>query len=165
VTGAAQPARGGTVRTLVDAVLLVLLVGLSVQIAFAAHRTAKRREQVQAIGAEAKALYAAFQSYRERNGVYPDEHARPPFDPVTFEPLRRRGYYHGAIDAFLLNGRVDGYDAPDDQGPDHEFWMEMTLASDPSVRILIARSDNAPSSRGTWIDGVFVWRDGKLEQL
>jgi hypothetical protein len=90
----------------------------------------------------------------------------------TSTPVRRstpsrssRGYYHGAIDAFLLNGRVDGYDAPDDQGPDHEFWMEMTLASDPSVRILIARSDNAPSSRGTWIDGVFVWRDGKLEQL
>lgn len=97
--------------------------------------------------------------------MYPDEHGNPPFNPATLEPLRRRGYYTGAIGKYLVDGRIDAYDAPDDQGPNHEFWIEMTLASDPSVRILIARSDDAPLGRGTWTDGVFVVRDGRLEAL
>jgi hypothetical protein len=158
-------ARGRTVRVLIDAALVLVLVGLCVQIASAAIRISRRHEQVQAVGPEARALYGAFTRYRERNGMYPDEHANPPFNLATFEPLRRRGYYHGAIGTYLLDGHIDAYDAPDDQGPNREFWMEMTLASDPSVRILIARSDDAPLSRGRWIDGVFVVRDGKLERL
>jgi len=152
-------------RGMIDAILFAVLVVLCVKIASATMRSSEQRAQVQAIGHEARALYDAFQSYRERNGGYPDERADPPFDPATFEPLRRRGYYHGSIGTYILNGRIDAFDAPDDQGPNHEFWLELTLASDPSVRILIARSDDAPVSRGDWSDGVFVVRDGHLEKL
>jgi hypothetical protein len=150
---------------LIDGILFAVLVVLSVQIASSTVHRSRQREKVEAVEKEARALYGAFQTYRDRNGAYPDEHGNPPFDPFTFEPLRRRGYYRGTIGRYLLEGRIDAFDAPDDQGPNHEFWLEMTLAADPSVRILIARSDNAPVSRGIWTDGVFVVRDGKIEQL
>jgi hypothetical protein len=150
---------------LLDVFLLVVLVASSYQLVSYAIRRSRAREQVAAVAPEARALYSALRKYRERNGSYPDEHANPPFDPVTFEPLRRRGYYHGAIGRYLLDGHVDAYDAPDDQGPNREFYLEMTLVSDPSIRILIARSDDAPLGRGNWTDGVFVVQGGKLEPL
>jgi type II secretory pathway pseudopilin PulG len=158
-------ARGRAARALLDGALGVLLLALGVQLAVAAVHRARRQEQVGEVGKEAKALYAALQSYRERNGAYPDTHGNPPFEPATLEPLCRRGYYQGSIGRYLRDGRIDAYDAPDDQGPNREFWMEMTLASDPGVRLVIARSDDAPSGGGIWLDGVFVVRDGALERL
>ena len=160
-----NPRRGRTARSLLDAVLLIVFVALCSQIAIPAIRAERRREHVRAVGQEARALYDAFRDYRERNGAYPDEHTAPGFDPATLEPLRRRGYYRGAIGSYLVGGRVDAYDAPDDRGPNHEFWIEMTLAADPGVRILVAASDDAPLGRGRWTDGVFAVRAGKLEPL
>lgn len=152
-------------RTAMNLVLFAVLVVLCVPIAAPAMRASKRREQVAAVAPEARALYEAFRTYRDRNGVFPDVHGTPPFDAATFEPLRRRGYYHGSIGNFLLGGRIDAYDAPDDKGTDHEFWMEMTLAADPGVRILIASSNSAPLGRGKWTDGVFVVCDGTMVRL
>ena len=39
----------------------------------------------------------------------------------------------------------------------------MSLARDPAVRVLVARSDDAPMCGGEWCDGVFVFRNGNLE--
>jgi hypothetical protein len=82
----------------------------------------------------------------------------------SLDPLRKRGYYRGSLTSHVLNHRVDAYDSPDDLGPNREFWIEMSLRSDPSVRVLVACSDDAPSSGGSWRDGVYVLRDGVLEQ-
>ena len=41
----------------------------------------------------------------------------------------------------------------------------MTLKRDPSIRLLVARSDDAPLSGGVWLDGVFIYRDGRLEPV
>ena len=85
---------------------------------------------------------------------------------VPFEALlARRGYYVGRVRGLLAGARADAYDSPDDRGPNREFWMEMTLASDPSVRFVIARSDDAPMGGGTWLDGAYVFRTGRLERL
>ena len=69
------------------------------------------------------------------------------------------------INGVLLNGRIDVYQSPDDQGLNQEFWLEMTLERDPSIRLLVTHSDDAPLSGGVWLDGVFVYRNGKLEPV
>lgn len=114
---------------------------------------------------EARNLHQAFQAYHERHGSYPNSHAPVRIVEGTLDPLRRRGYYTGHINGVLLNGRIDAYQSPDDQGLNQEFWVEMTLERDPSIRLLVARSDDAPLSGGVWLDGVFVYRNGRLEPV
>ena len=79
--------------------------------------------------------------------------------------MTKRGYYRGLLLKRMRGNRADAYDSPDDQGRNREFWIEMTLAQDPSIRILIAKSDDAPLSGGRWVEGAFIYRDGDLEPL
>jgi len=131
----------------------------------AAVRSANVGADVRAIGVEATALYRAFEQFHERNREYPADYHGARFDLATLDPLRRRGYYRGSIGTKLLGGTVDAFGSPDDRGVNQEFWVEMTLASDPSIRFVVAKSDDAPSSGGEWLDGVYVYRHGKLERL
>ena len=41
----------------------------------------------------------------------------------------------------------------------------MTLAFDPTVRFLVADSDNAPLSGGDYMDGIYLYRNGTLRTL
>jgi hypothetical protein len=41
----------------------------------------------------------------------------------------------------------------------------MTLAYDPSVRFLIADSDNAPLAGGDYMDGIYLYKNGVLHAL
>ena len=77
--------------------------------------------------------------------------------------MSNRGYYRGPLRTYLVNGKVDAYDSPDDRGLNREFWVEMTLRADPSIRVLVARSDDAPLGGGAWREGVFVIRNGETE--
>ena len=126
---------------------------------------ANRRSQLRLLVAEAQTLYDALHTYSERNHGFPATYSESRFDPETFDPLRKRGYYKGSITSHLHGGRADAYDSPDDLGPNREFWVEMTLEIDPAVRVLVARSDDAPLGGGSWRDGVFVYRDGELEPV
>lgn len=128
-------------------------------------RTAQLRAEVEAATGEAKLLYDGFRAFESQSGAYPNSFLDPKFDPATTEPLRRRGFYTGRIESRILNGRFDAYDAPDDRGVNREFWLEMTLAADPSVRILVVRSDDAPLSGGQWLDGVYLVRRNALERV
>mgnify|MGYP001310854280 CR=1 FL=1 len=160
-----KPSAAPGIRTWFDIVLALVLVALCSQQLVPAIHAARRREALEPVSREAHALYSAFINYRERNGSFPDVHSDPPFEPDTFEPLRRRGYYSGKLADYLLGGRIDAFDAPDDRKLNDEFWIEMTLASDPDDRLLIASSDDAPLGRGTWTDGVFLVRGGRMEAL
>jgi len=150
-------------RGAIDLILLLSIVfigGLTIR---SAMDSARSQSELSYAVAEAQVLYDGLIRYRERNHAFPNSYADPRFEPDTFEPLRRKGYYDGGISTVLHSGRVDAYDSPDDQGLNHEFWIEMTLASDSSVRLLVARSDDAPLSDGEWVEGVFVYRAGELE--
>jgi hypothetical protein len=113
---------------------------------------------------EARKLYEGLERYEKRNHAYPATYVAPALDPETLDPLRKRGYYRGNLASFLIHGRVDAYDSPDDGGPNREFWMELTLRRNPGVRVLIASSDDAPLGGGEWREGVFLYRDGTLEK-
>lgn len=150
-------------RGAIDLILLLSIVFIGGLIARSAMDSARRQSELKYAVSEARTLHEGLTRYRERNGSYPNAFTTPRFEPETLEPLRRKGYYDGGILTVLQAGRVDAYDSPDDEGLNREFWIEMTLAGDPSVRILVASSDDAPLSDGTWSDGVFVYRDGVLE--
>ena len=150
---------------LLDLILLGAVLSMSGQIATPMVERGRRRSELRMVALEAHALYDAFQRYYAINHAYPDAIGDPGFDLATQEPLRRRGYYLGSIAKHLMEGRIDAYDSPSDQGSNREFWLEMTLMADPSTRLLVTRSDGAPLGRGEWRDGVFVVHGGKIEPL
>jgi hypothetical protein len=83
----------------------------------------------------------------------------------TFEPLVTEGYYDGRIFSRLENDEADGYGSPDDGGMNQEYWMEFTLKVDPSIRFLIADSDNSLLGGGDFFDGIYMFKDGALTPL
>jgi hypothetical protein len=131
----------------------------------AAIEQANVKSDIRIVKLEAEALYEAFESYNTRNNGYPGDYAGRAFDAETLDPLRKRGYYKGFIQNRLQNARIDAYGSPDDQGSNEEFWVEMTLARDPRIRFLIAKTDDAPLAGGEWRDGVFILRGGELKPL
>lgn len=157
---AARAARAGFDLLLALALLYVvsLLVASAID-------TANRNAEMRIVRSEAHALYDAFQHYFDRNHSYPNAYLDPRFELDTLDPLQKRGYYRGTLAASLSGHRPDAYDSPDDEGTNREFWLEMSLESDPAVRVVVARSDDAPLGGGKWLDGVFLYRDGVLEPL
>jgi len=149
----------------VDLILLLAWIAVAVPLAVIAVHSAEVRADREIVEREARRLYKGFSEFRARMGEYPNAYAEMRFEPDSLDPLRRRGYYDGPLTSKLLRQRVDAYDSPDDRGLNQEFWVEMTLASDPSIRYVVARSDGAPLGGGSWLDGVYVLRDGRLEQL
>jgi len=146
-----------------DAVLALALAYMLFLIASAAVERANTRTQLRLLKSEARRFYEALDLFNERNHGFPATHTGSAFDERTLDPLRKRGYYRGTLTSHVLDGAVDAYESPDDQGPNREFWVEMSLRSDPRVRVLVARSDDAPLGGGVWRDGVYVFRDGVLE--
>ena len=162
-----RPGRGDVERgfTLVELMAVVAVIGILSSIAVAAVQRALLKSRVAAVAAEAKVLYGAFTRFAIDNNNYPYASTSPSFQLDTFEPLRGLGYYNGKITARLLHGRADAYDSPDDNGLNNEFWLLMTLKADPSVRILVCNSDNTPLAGGTWLDGIYLFKDGVLTPI
>lgn len=126
---------------------------------------ANREADVQLLSKEARELYDAMQRFYRTHGRYPDPVDEPRLDVETLDLLKRRGYYEGRLLERIVDGRLDGYDAPSDRGDHQEFWMEFTPTTAPSSRFLVARSDDAPLGGGRWHDGVYMLRDGMLVKM
>jgi len=148
-------------HALLAGAIVVLLVMIGVH---ATHVASVESDLRIAVG-EAQALSEAFGRYYSSHGAFPNAYADPRFECDTLEPLRRRGYYDGFITATLVEGRLDAYFSPDDRGLNQEYWLEMTLERDPSIRIVVARSDDAPLGSGEWLEGVYLYRHGSLEKI
>ena len=151
--------------TLVEVLVVMLIVFIITGMMVPLMRSAILRAHVGAMAADAKSVHLAFKRYYIDNDMYPNSNDDPKFQLDTFEPLVTEGYYDGRVASKLDGDKADGYDSPDDQGLNQEFWLEMTLQSEPSIRFLVVRSDDSPLGGGEWLDGVFVYRDGELERL
>jgi len=148
---------------LFDTLLFIAIICVLSLIAAPAIRSSQVKADLRLVELEAHSLYEAFDAYYERHRAYPNAYAHPSLQGDTLYPLNKRGYYKGHLTRFLLHRRIDAYDSPDDQGNNREFWVEMTLKSDPAIRFIVARSDDAPLGGGVWRDGVFIYRGGDLE--
>ena len=151
--------------TLIELLIVVAIIGILMGIAIPMLHRAVIRAEISAIGAEAKTLYTAFSQHYIDQDKYPNAANAPIFQLDTFEPLVTLGYYSGDLMKKLQNRQADAYDSPDDLGMNREFWLEMTLRRDPTIRFLVADSDNAPLSGGKYMNGVFLYRNGVLTPI
>ncbi len=148
--------------TLIELLIVVVIIGILAAIAIPQLQAAMLRSHVASAAAEAKTLYTGFKQHFVDRNMYPYATSAPNFQLDTFEPLVSMGYYRGGLPSRLSGGQADDYDSPDDQGTNQEFWLEMTLKYDPTVRILVVDSDDAPLTGGAYFDGVYVYKDGVL---
>jgi type II secretory pathway pseudopilin PulG len=148
-----------------DLLLLAAVICMLSLIAAPVFHASQVKADLRLVTVEARALYGAFDAYYEQHRSFPNCYVQPSLAADTLDPLRKRGYYRGHLTRFLMNHRIDAYDSPDDRGLNREFWVEMTLKNDHSIRFLVARSDDAPMGGGLWRDGVYVLKGGVLERL
>ena len=148
--------------TLIEVLIVVAIIAILVAIALPMMDDALLRAHIAAAAVDAKALHVAFKRYHLDFSAYPPDAA---FQTDSFEPLVGLGYYDGRVGSRLLNGAADGYAAPDDTGPDQEFWLEFSLQPNSTVRFLVSDSDDSPLGGGGYFDGIYLFRDGVLTPL
>jgi prepilin-type N-terminal cleavage/methylation domain-containing protein len=151
--------------TVIELLIVVAIIGIISAIAVPLYHQSVLRGHVSALAGDAKTLYIAFKQHHADHSMYPDSSGGAAFRVDTFEPLRSMNYYDGEMTSKLRNSRADAFDSPDDMGANREFWIEMTLEFDPSVRFLVCDSDDAPLSGGAYLDGVFLYKDGVLTRI
>jgi prepilin-type N-terminal cleavage/methylation domain-containing protein len=151
--------------TLIELLIVVAIIGIIAAIAIPMIQQALLRAEISAVAAESRTIFTAFKQHYLDLDMYPYASNNPPFQLDTFEPLVSLGYYNGRVMEKLQNGRADAYDSPDDLSTNREFWLELTLEKDPTVRFLIADSDDAPLAGGDYVDGVFLYRNGTVTPI
>jgi prepilin-type N-terminal cleavage/methylation domain-containing protein len=151
--------------SLIELLVVCATLGVIMAITIPLLRSAILRAHVGAMAADSKTIHLAFKRYFIDHGEYPNAGSSPAFELNTFEPLIAEKYYDGHVLGKLLGSTADAYDSPDDRGVNQEFWLEMTLQVDPSVRFLVVDSDDAPLSPGVFLDGIYMYRDGVLTPL
>lgn len=149
------------VELLVVVAIIAVLMGITVPLM----QSAMLRAHVGTMASDARVLHNSFRQYYIDFDMYPNSTVAPALDLATLEPLVSMGYGSAHILGRLDGGMFDAYDSPDDLGVNAEFWIEMTLAFDPTVRFLVADSDNAPLSGGEYKDGIYLYRNGVLLPL
>ena len=145
--------------TLVELLIVIAIIGILAAIAVPFMLSYTKRAHYAVALSECKQVYRCFIDYYLDNNKYPNSSSSPAFSLSTFSPLD----YQGNIFGKLANNQADAFDSPDDQGANQEFWLQMTLAADPTVQFLVVQSDNAALSSGQWLDGVYVYRNGSLQ--
>lgn len=151
--------------SLIELMIVLAVIAVLTAIAIPLMKDAMIRAHISAAATDAKAIYVAFKRHYVDTSMYPYASNSPTFQLDSFEPLVSMGYYDGRLATRLVNERADGYDSPDDQGINQEFWLEVTLEYDPTVRFLISDSDDAPLANGSYLDGIFLFRNGNLTPL
>jgi len=151
--------------SLLELLVVVAIIGVLSAIAIPMLGEALVKAHVSSTSTDAKAIFVAFKRFYVDKNQYPNASADPSFDLETFEPLVSFDYYDGRVTGRLLNSQADAYDSPDDQGNNQEFWLEFTLRYDPTIRFVIADSDDAPLGGGNYLDGTYIYRDGSLNRI
>jgi len=151
--------------SLIELLVVVAIIAVLMGIAIPLMQSAMLRAHVGTMASDSRILHTAFKQYFLDFNMYPNSSDSPAFDLDTFDPLVSEGYHSGRITGKMENEVADGYDSPDDQGVNQEFWIEYTLAYDPTVRFLVADSDDGPLSGGDYVDGVYLYLNGVLHPL
>ena len=152
--------------SLLELLVVTAIIGVLMAITVPMMQSAMLRAHVSTMASASRIVFNGFQRYYIDYNMYPNSVTAPAFELDTFEPLVAMNYYYdGQILTRLESAQADAYDSPDDEGINQEFWLEMTLDYDPSVRFLVADSDNAPLSGGDQMAGVYLYKDGVLRSL
>lgn len=143
--------------SLLELLIVVATVLVLMAIAIPMFQDALLRARTSSLSTDAKALYVAIKQYYVDNNTYPPTGA---LDAGTLDPLASMGYYTGKVTTRLEAGQIDGY-----LGTQNEFWLEMTLDNDNSIRFLVADSQNAPLGGGDYRDGIYLFVNGVEHEI
>lgn len=144
--------------TLIEMMIVTVIIAILMTIAALALGRVRLAAEIAAVATESRQLYIQFNDFYVDNGMYPNATSNPFFQLDTFEPLN----YAGSIHDHIVDHKADAYDSPDDRGNNQEFYVLMTLRRDPTIRFVVASSDNCPLSNGEWLEGVYMYRNGRL---
>jgi prepilin-type N-terminal cleavage/methylation domain-containing protein len=151
--------------TLIEVLIVLATIAVLAAIAIPMMHDAILKAHISAAATDAKAIYVAFKRFHVDNSMYPNATSDPAFQLDTFEPLVSMDYYDGRLASRLHRDRADAYDSPDDMGRNQEFWLEFSLAYDPTVRFLVSDSNDSPLGGGDYFDGIYLFRNGALSPL
>lgn len=160
-----HPTRQSAGYSLLELLVVVAIIAIIAGTTVPMMRAAMLRAHISAVASDSKVLLGAFKQHFVDQNMYPNSVDAPAFDLATFEPLVSMGYYDGRVAPKLLGDSADAYDSPDDQGANQEFWIEMTLKYEPSIRFLVADSDDAPLGGGEYFDGIYLYYNGVLTPI
>jgi prepilin-type N-terminal cleavage/methylation domain-containing protein len=145
--------------TMIELLIVVGIIGILSAIAVPLFQRALLKSQKAAMAADARAVYDAFMRYYTDNSFFPSTSspATRAFNLSTMSPLTTGGYVKqpGAITSKLRNNQFTAYDSPNAGSSDTQFWVVMTNKKNPSLVVLVANTNQYPSSMGTWYDGIF----------
>ncbi len=148
--------------TLIELMVVTVIIAILAGIAGVQFQGVQVKAHLTSVVADGRILFHGLEEFYTLNYRYPNATSNPAFNLVTFEPLRSLVGYQGSINARLVNGQADAYDSPDDQGSNQEWWLQMSLAIDPSIQVVIAVSDNVPLNPGVWMEGVYTFENGVM---
>ena len=162
--GVRAPSRGGERGfSLVELLIAVATIAVLMAIAIPQLQDARVRSEARAIFSDLRTVHTAFKQYYLDHGAYPEQGGA--FDLAKFTPLDSEGYYRGLVTARMIDSQADAYDAPDDEGTNQEFWLELTMKRKTSFRFLVCDSDDAPLGGGTAFDGVYAFESGVRQKF
>ena len=151
--------------SLLELLIVITIIGVLMAITIPLMQSAMLRAHTGTMASSSRILHLAFKRYYIDFNMYPNSSNPNAFNLMTFDPLVDEGYYDAQIVVKLEGGQADAFDSPDDEGINQEFWLELTLDYDPSVRFLVADSNNAPLSAGAYMDGIYLYKNGVLKTL
>lgn len=171
--------------TLLELIVVSAIIGALAAIAIPQYNSFRAKAERASIISDCRTIYRGFIFHYLEKNSYPltlaetaDPVEWPGFNLSSFEPLTIPRFVGGEqLDPIAKNllAKLDGnkaeiYDSPDPD--DQTFYLILPWGKDPSIRFIIAQSDNVTYGDGTtvvdggnWMDGVFVAdKDGKIIQ-
>jgi len=143
---------------------VVAIVGLLAAIAIPTYENVLFKSRRAALIADSYELYNALLRYNVDQDQFPPMFSPPAqsLNTTTLEPLASAGYFtnvQGLMNK-LHDSRVLVYVAP---FPNNDrFWLALQMKDEPRNYVIVAHSDQFPSSVGNWYDGVFWYDHGKM---
>ena len=165
--------------TLIELIVVTTILTVLAAIAIPQYVSFKEKGEIASMVSDCRSLYRAFVIFYLEHEEYPYALTANEFlfDKQTFKPLTVSGLMGGvpfdiSIEGFWdrLSGReAEKFDSPDDTlGSNQEFYVVLPWAKDPTIKFVVAASDNVVYADGTsvdggnWIDGVYITRGGTI---
>ena len=170
--------------TLLELLVVVAIIGVVSAIAIPQYHSYRAKTEIAGVMSNCRSLFRAFVIYyMENDAEYPSnpgEYGNPDwdFDLTTFDPLIDKNNLGGVafeIDIKQLKNNVGNTPADIARrvyfaDPSYQnYYLVMPWGRDPSTVFIVSTSDNVTDKAGNlidggnYLDGVFIWKDGKLK--